>query len=84
MSQLTTLVSQLLKYDSGNDWRDASINFLAHLKSSMFEGEVNRVITSVHMPLTKKDLTNLGIAYQSLFQRLVLKEDLLIRSEYKQ
>lgn len=80
LEALTPLVSKLLNYQIEPNWRESSINFLSNLRSCMFDGEVNRVITSVHMPLTVKDLDMLGYAYNTIYKKLVEGNNLIDRT----
>lgn len=69
--ELVSLVTSLLEERGTNDHEPGIIEFLTRIRSSVFDGEVNRAFGSRPTTLNSEDLHTLQEAYLTLKRRLV-------------
>lgn len=72
IKQLPELVKRILSQSPDSNIDAKIIEFLAKMKASSFEGEINRMYGSDPGDLTRKDIEMLKVAYNQLYNHLVL------------
>lgn len=71
LPRLSSVISETIDKPPPTDFRERVIDFLAELRASCFDGEVNRTYGVSSEPLTPEDLRTGQRAYSDVYTRLV-------------